>query len=40
MRAALTQPAAKLSKTSLRLDAFVGYILAVRRMKFKTSLVI
>jgi len=39
MRAALTHPAAKLSKTSLLLDAFVCYVLAVERMKFKTNLV-
>jgi len=39
MRAALTHPASKLSKTSLRLDAFVCYVLAVKRMKFKTNLV-
>jgi len=39
MRAALTQPASKLSKTSLRLDAFVCYVLVIKRMKFKTNLV-
>ena len=39
MRAALTHPVSKLSKTSLRLDAFVCYVLAVKRMKFKTNLV-
>jgi len=38
MKAALTHPASKLSKTSLRLDAFVCYVLAVKRMKFKTNL--
>jgi len=37
MRAALTHPASKLS-TSLKLDAFVYYVLAVKRMKFKTNL--
>jgi len=39
MTAALTHPASKLSKTSLRLDAFVCYILVIKRMKFKTHLV-
>jgi len=39
MRAALTHPASKLSKTSLRLDAFVCYVLAVKGIKFKTNLV-
>jgi len=39
MRGALTHPASKLSKTSLRLDAFVCYVLVVKRMKFKTNLV-
>ena len=29
----------KLSKTSLRLDAFVCCVLVVKRMKFKTNLV-
>jgi len=36
MRAALTHPASKLSKTSLRLDAFVYYVLVVKKMKFET----
>jgi len=35
----LTHPASKLSKTSLRLDVFVCYVLVVKRMKFKTNLV-
>jgi len=39
MRATLTHPASKLSKTNLRLDAFVCYVLLVKRMKFKTNLV-
>jgi len=39
MRAALTHAASKLSKTSLRLDVFVCYVLVVKRMKFKTNLV-
>jgi len=39
MRAALTHPASKLSKTSLRLDAFVCYVPVVKGMKFKTNLV-
>jgi len=39
MRAALTHPSLKLSKKSIRLDAFVCYVLAVKRMKFKTNLV-
>jgi len=39
MSAALTHPASNLSKTSLRLDVFVCYALAVKRMKFKTNLV-
>jgi len=39
MRAALTHPASKLSKTSLRLVAFVCCVLVVKRMKFKTNLV-
>jgi len=38
MRAALTHPASKLSKTSLMLDAFVCYFLVVERMKFETNL--
>jgi len=39
MRAALIHSALKLSKTRHRLDAFVCYVLAVERMKFKTNLV-
>jgi len=39
MRAALTHPAPKLSKTNLYLDAFVCYVFPVKRMKFKTNLV-
>jgi len=39
MRAALTDPASKLTKTNLRLDAFVCYVLVVKRMKCKTNLV-
>jgi len=39
MRAALTHPASKLSKTTLRLDAFVCYVRAAKRMKFKANLV-
>jgi len=39
MRAALTHPASKLSKTSLRLDAFVCYALVVKRIKFEIHLV-
>jgi len=39
MRAALTHPASKLSKTILRLYAFVWYVLVVKRMKFKTNFV-
>jgi len=39
MRAALTHTASKLSKTSLELDAFVCFVLAVKRMKLKTILV-
>jgi len=39
MRAALTHLASKLSKTSLRFDAFVCYVLVVKRVKFKTHLV-
>jgi len=35
----LTHPASKLSKTFLRLDAFVCYVSVVKRMKFKTYLV-
>ena len=31
----LTHPASKLSKTSLRLDVFVCYVLVMKRMKFK-----
>jgi len=38
MRAALTHPASKLSKTSLRLDAVVRYVLVIKRMQFKTNL--
>jgi len=40
MRAGLTHPASKLSKTSLRLDAFVCYVLVVERMKYRTNLVL
>jgi len=39
MRAALTYPASKLSKTSRRLNAFVCYVLVIKRMKFETNLV-
>jgi len=39
MRAALTHPASKFSKTSLYLDAFVCYVFVVKRMKLKTNLV-
>jgi len=39
MRAALTHPVSKLSKTSLELDAFVWYVLAVKRVKSKTTVV-
>jgi len=39
MRAALTHPASKLSK-SLKFDAFVCYVLVVKRMKFTKILVI
>jgi len=39
MRAALTHPASKISKTSLRSDAFVCYVLVVKKMKFETNLV-
>jgi len=35
----LDSPASKLSKTSLRLDAFVFCVLAVERIKVKTNLV-
>ena len=38
MRVALTHPASKLSKTSLRLDVFVCYVLVVKRIIFKTNL--
>jgi len=34
-----THPASKLSKTSLRLDAFVCYVLVMKRMKLKKNLV-
>ena len=37
MRAALTHPASKLSKTSLRLAVFVCYVLVVKRIIFKTN---
>jgi len=37
--AALTHPASKLSRTSVRLDAFVCYVFVVKRIKFKTNLV-
>jgi len=37
MRAALTHPVSKLSKTSLRLDVFVCYVLVVKRIIFKTN---
>jgi len=40
MRAALTHPASKLSKASLKLDASVCYVLVVERMKFRTNLVL
>ena len=33
MRAALTNPASKISKTSLRLDVFVCYVLVVKRIE-------
>ena len=36
MRAALTNPASKISKTSLRLDVFVCYVLVVKRIIFET----
>jgi len=39
MRVALTHPASKLSKTSLRLDAFICHVLVAKRMKFETNLV-
>jgi len=39
MRAALTHSASKLSRTSVRLDAFVCYVSVVKRIKFKTNLV-
>jgi len=39
MRAALIHPASELSKTSLELDAFVCYVLSVKRTKFETNLV-
>jgi len=39
MRAALTHPASKLSKISLRLDDFACYVLVVKMMKFKMNLV-
>ena len=39
MRAALTHPAWKLSRTSVRLDTFVCYVFVVKRIKFKTNLV-
>jgi len=39
MRAALTHPASKLSRTSVRLDTFVCYVFVVKRIKFKTNLV-
>ena len=39
MRTTLTHAALKLSKTRIRLHAFVCYALAVKRMKFKTNLV-
>ena len=35
----LTHPASKLSKTNLRLDAFVCYVLVMKRMKFLKNLV-
>jgi len=40
MRAVLTHSVSKLSKTSLRLNAFVCYVLVVKRMKCKTNLVL
>jgi len=40
MRAALTHPASKLSETSLRLVAFVCYVLVVERIRFRTNLVL
>jgi len=39
MRAALTHSSSKLSKTILRLDAFVWYVIVVKRMKFEANLV-
>jgi len=33
MGAALTHPASKLSKTSLRWDVFVSYVLVVKKIK-------
>jgi len=39
MRTALTHPASKLSKKSLRLDAFVCHVRVVKIMEFKTTLV-
>jgi len=39
MRAALTHPASKLSKTRPRLDVFVRHVLVVKRITFKTNLV-
>jgi len=39
MRAALTYPDSKLSKIRLRLNAFSCYVLAIKRMKFKTNFV-
>ena len=39
MRAALTHPASKLSKTSLRLDVVVCYVLVAKRIIFKRNLV-
>jgi len=35
----LTYPASKLSKTCLRLNPFVCYVLVIKRMKFETNLV-
>jgi len=37
MRAALTHPASKLFKISLRLDVFVCHVLVVKKMKRKTN---
>ena len=37
MRAALTHPASKISKTNLRLDVFVYYVLVVKRIIFKKN---